>query len=248
MSISRRLLSVLTILALAACGPAADGGADSEADSAAADTAASAGSASASSPATSGDRPAASQPPAEEPEPAPARGERLTLAEGLEMTATLDDSLDTEELEAGTAFTATVSEPVVRDSYVAVPGGSRVYGRVTEVRQPDGDRPGLIRLAMDSIRVREATSPLAAEITDTELATRGEMKDEAEKIGGGAAAGALIGAIVGKDVKGAVIGAAAGAATGTAVALGTKARYGVLPKGSLLTLRLTEPLEVAAPE
>lgn len=256
MLLSRRLLSGLTILALAvfaACGPAADDGAGSETDSAAADTTAPAETASAASPAPSGAddgtrRAASGDRPAEEPEPAPAGGERLTLPEGLQMTATLDDSLDTEELEAGTAFTATVDEPVVQDPYVAVPAGSRVYGRVTQVRQPEGEQPGLIRLAMDSIRVREAASPLAAEITDTELATRGEMKDEAEKIGGGAAAGALIGAIVGKDVKGAVIGAAAGAAAGTAVALGTQARYGVLPKGSRLTLRLTGPLEVAAPE
>jgi len=258
--------------------PESDGGQEADtasaADTAAADAAPAAETASAASPATTRSddaaRPAAprkepapsepaaggdeagegetEEPAAEEAEPTPAERERLTLAAGLQMAATLDDSLDTETLRVGAPFTATVAEPVVQDPYVAVPGGSRVYGRVTEVRQPDGEEPGLIRLALDSIRVRDATSPLAAEITDTQVATRGEMKDEDKKIGGGAAAGALIGAIVGKDVKGAVIGAAAGAAAGTAVALGTKAQYGVLPRGSRLTLRLTEPLEVAAPE
>lgn len=171
---------------------------------------------------------------------------QTTLATGVQMSVTLDDSLDTETLRVGTPFTATVAEAVVQDPHVVVPKGSGVYGRVTKVRQPSGDEVGLIVLALDSIRVRETVRPLAAEITDTDVETRGEMKDEAEKIGGGAAAGALIGAIVGKDVKGAVIGAAAGAAAGTAIALGTKTQYGVLPRGTALTLRLTEPLTVPA--
>lgn len=186
----------------------------------------------------------AAAPERRDPEPEPAR---MTLAAGVEMRAALDDSLDTETLAPGDAFSATVGEAVVQDPYVAVPTGSRVYGRVTEMREPSGEEAGVIVLALDSIRVRGTVRPLAAEITDTQVQTRGEMKDEGKKIGAGAAAGALLGAIVGKDVKGAVIGAAAGAAAGTAVALGTKERYGVLPKGSVLTLRLTEPLEVPAP-
>lgn len=170
---------------------------------------------------------------------------RRSLAAGVEMSTTLDEALDTEHLKAGDAFTATVAEAVADGgTHVVVPKGSRVYGRVTKVRQPSGDEVGIIALALDSIQVRGTAQPLAADITSTDVETRGEMKNEAEKIGGGAAAGAIIGAIVGEDVKGAVIGAGAGAAVGTVIALGTKAHYGVLPKGTGLTLRLTEALSV----
>lgn len=237
--------SLALLLTLAACGgtsEAASASADStSADSAAADSTPAAA-APAASPAKKTTADAGSKPADRAPSPA-----QRTLATGVEMNATLDDSLDTESLEAGTAFTATLADAVVQDEHVVVPTGSRVYGRVTEVRQPSGDQRGVIVLALDSIQVRETTRPLSAEITNADVTTRGEMKDEGKKIGGGAAAGAIIGAIVGKDVKGAVIGAAAGAAAGTAIALGTKEQYGVLPKGTALTLRLTEALTVAVP-
>lgn len=229
------------LLTLAACGGTSEA-ANTPADSASADSTSEASAPAAETSGTATTADAGSEPADRAPSPA-----RRTLATGVEMSATLDDSLDTESLEAGTAFTATLAEHVVQDEHVVVPTGSRVYGRVTEVRQPSGDQRGVIVLALDSIRVRENVRPLSAEITDADVTTRGEMKDEGKKIGGGAAAGAIIGAIVGKDVKGAVIGAAAGAAAGTAIALGTKEQYGVLPKGTALTLRLTEALTVAVP-
>lgn len=181
------------------------------------------------------------------PEERPSPTVRATLPAGTEFPVTLNDSLDTRSLQAGERFTATVGQAVANDARVVVPSGSEVIGRVTEVRQPEGDSVGVVVLAVDSVRVRDATLALSASIVDAEVESRSEMTDEAAKIGGGAAAGAIIGAIAGKDVKSAIIGAAGGAAAGTAIAMGTKRQYGVLPRGAILRLRTDETLTVTVP-
>lgn len=181
------------------------------------------------------------------PEQRPGPTVRATLPAGTEFPVTLNDSLDTRSLQAGERFTATVGQAVANDARVVVPSGSEVIGRVTEVRQPEGDSVGVVVLAVDSLRVRDATLALSASIVDAQVESRSEMTDEAAKIGGGAAAGAIIGAIAGKDVKSAIIGAAGGAAAGTAIAMGTKRRYGVLPRGAILRLRTDEALTVTVP-
>jgi len=182
--------------------------------------------------------PAASRSPTRQVRSAPA---------GTQVWATLLDSLDSETAEVGDRFAAEVSSPVTDGTYVLVPAGARLLGRLTEVRPAGGDSAAVIAVAFDSLEVREETVPIAATVTDVQLENRSEMKDEGKKIGIGAAAGAVIGAVVGKDVKGAIIGAAGGAAAGTAIALGTRAQYAVLPAGSEVTLELDEALEVRMP-
>ena len=68
-------------------------------------------------------------------------------------------------------------------------------------------------------------------------------KKDAVKIGGGAAGGAIIGAIVGGK-KGAAIGTAVGGGAGTAAVLATRGDEVHLPRGSALTLRLSEPVTI----
>ena len=63
------------------------------------------------------------------------------------------------------------------------------------------------------------------------------------KIGAPAAGGAIIGAIAGGK-KGAAIGTAVGGGAGTAVVLSTRGEEVHLPKGSALSVKLTEPLTV----
>lgn len=191
---------------------------------------------------------AAAEPAAESRDERPARTARVrSLAAGTQIGVTLLDSLDSESAKPGDRFSAEVSSPVTDGTHVLVPAGSRVRGRLTDVRPPRGDSPAVIVVAFDSVQVGERTLPMAATVTDVQMESRSEMKDEGKKIGIGAAAGAVIGAVVGKDVKAAIIGAAGGAAVGTAIALGTQSRYAVLPAGSKVTLRLDEPLAVHLP-
>lgn len=193
--------------------------------------------------------PAATEPAAEEEEPAEAEepAPTRTVDAGTQMWVSLRDSLDSEHVEVGRRFEAEVVSPVTDGTYVLVPQGAVAFGSVTRVRKARRDSAAMIGLAFDSLRVGEDTYPISATVTDAKIESRSEVTGEGKKIGLGAAAGAVLGAVIGRDVKGAVIGAAGGAAAGTVIALGTQARYAVIPAGSELTLRLDEPLEVQLP-
>jgi hypothetical protein len=67
---------------------------------------------------------------------------------------------------------------------------------------------------------------------------KGHTKNNATKIGGGAAAGALIGGLVGGG-KGAGSGAGVGAGAGTGVAVATGKEEAVVPAESALTFTTT---------
>ncbi|MFW6193599.1 MAG: hypothetical protein ACOC83_08960 [Gemmatimonadota bacterium] len=253
---TRHRLSILLValsLPLAACGQSnadeTSGAEPDSAEAAAAETPAEAEretSASTERETTPSTEQRRAEPREEEPPRTPTARVRSVPA-GTQVQATLLDSLDSEAAQAGDRFSAEVNASVTDGAYVLVPAGSRLFGHLTEVRPTRGDSAAVIAVAFDSLQVREQTLPVAASVTGVELESRSEMKDEGKKIGIGAAAGALIGAVVGKDVKWAIIGAAGGAAAGTAIALGTQARYAVLPAGSEMTLNLDESLEVRLP-
>jgi hypothetical protein len=71
----------------------------------------------------------------------------------------------------------------------------------------------------------------------------GHKKDDATKIGIGAAAGAVIGGITGGG-KGAAVGAAVGGGAGTAVVLMTPGKEVSLPSGTPVSIRVQEGFAV----
>lgn len=167
-------------------------------------------------------------------------GERAEVTAGTMVTVRLDQTLNSTRHGAGDTFTATVTDPVTDGERLLIPAGSTVRGDILEFTA----KPPQLRLAFQEIEVRGETHVLEAELTSLAPRTHSEMKDEAAKIGGGAAAGALLGGVIGGGAKEALIGAAAGAAAGTGVALATKETHAYLPAGSVLRLKLTRPLEV----
>jgi hypothetical protein len=72
---------------------------------------------------------------------------------------------------------------------------------------------------------------------------KGDAKESAMEVGGGAAAGALIGGILGgkDDIA---KGAAAGAAVGAGVAVATKGDQIVLPAGQKIKVHLESPVTI----
>ena len=80
----------------------------------------------------------------------------------------------------------------------------------------------------------------AASIGRTAQATK---KKDALEIGAPAAGGAIIGGLLGGK-KGAAIGAATGGGAGTAVVLSTRGKEVQVPKGTALTVKLSEPITV----
>ena len=71
----------------------------------------------------------------------------------------------------------------------------------------------------------------------------GTRKRDAAEIGGGAAAGAVIGGIIGGG-DGAAKGAAIGGGAGTGVVLSTRGKEVVVPAGTDVSTKLTEPLTI----
>jgi hypothetical protein len=143
------------------------------------------------------------------------------------IRARLNSELSSKTARVGDRFTASVTEPVYGASGVEViPVGSRVLGRVTEVRRAGRRTPGHISVAFNTVELPNQTryavngslSTLQTDDVNSDnegaVSGRGNRKRDAVFIGGGAATGALIGAIAGGG-KGAAIGAIVGGGLGT---------------------------------
>jgi hypothetical protein len=153
-------------------------------------------------------------------------------------------SLSSERARVEDRVEARVTRDVSADGRVAIPAGSRAIGSVILV-----ERGGKIK-ERARLGVRFHTLVFA---DGNELAIRtdpiyrdGESPsgDSARKIGGAAVGGAILGAILGGG-KGAVLGGAAGAAGGTAATMAGDRNPASLPSGTVVTVRLTEPVTLA---
>ncbi len=140
----------------------------------------------------------------------------------------MDTELSSKNARVGDTFSATVTEPVYGGGSGAevVPVGSRVWGRVTSVRQAGRRTPGNISVSFYQVELPgnaryaingSLTSLQTDRVNDDNEGTvsgKGQRKRDAVFIGGGAATGAIIGAIAGGG-KGAAIGAILGGGLGT---------------------------------
>ena len=150
-------------------------------------------------------------------------------------------SLSSERASVEDRVDARVTRDVLADGRVAIPAGSRMIGAVTLV-----ERGGKIK-ERARLGVRFHTIVFAdgteARIHAEQIYREGEPPsgESARKIGGAAVGGAILGAILGGG-KGAVLGGAAGAAGGTAATMAGDRNPATLPTGTIVTVRLTEPV------
>jgi hypothetical protein len=194
-------------------------------------------------------------PPAEEPreepapEPVPEEAEVLSVPVGTRMLAAMETTLSTRTHEAGAVFQARVHEPILgAHGRELVPAGARIEGRVLESSgTTDHDEEAVLLLAVESLVVNGARLPLRAtvEAADLELTAADSGTRSAAKVATGAAAGAVIGQILGRDTRSTVTGAAAGAAAGAGVAVTTRGGHATIREGSVLTIRVDEPVLLA---
>ncbi|HJZ77197.1 MAG TPA: hypothetical protein VKE51_35945 [Vicinamibacterales bacterium] len=121
-----------------------------------------------------------------------------------------------------------------------VPAGSVMRGTVTSVTKATRlERKGSLSVSFDQLTIDHRSYPLRATVTQA-LESEG-IRGEAGKIGIGAGAGAILGAILG-GTKGALAGILIGGG-GTIAA--TEGKDVELPAGSVLRVRLDEPLTLA---
>ena len=161
----------------------------------------------------------------------------LTIPSETLITVTADALTSSATAVVEDRVTATASGDVVVNGVVVVPSGSLLIGSVTSV-----GRSGRMR-GSESIAVRFHT--LVAGGGETAIATEavgrtgpGQTKQNATRIGGGAAVGAVLGAVFGGS-RGAAIGGAIGGAGGTAAAAAQHAPPAVIAAGETLVVRTT---------
>lgn len=176
------------------------------------------------------------------PERTPVR--EVTIPAGTVLPVVLDTSVGSATSHVEEAVHAHVANPIVVHGATVLPAGSRVSGVVTDATR-SGRVKGLAHVSVrfDSLTPANEDARYTIHTTAVGRTAPSTKKKDALEIAGPAAGGALIGALVGGK-KGALIGTAAGGGAGTAIVLSTRGKEVSLPKGSRLSLRLTEPVTV----
>lgn len=172
----------------------------------------------------------------------PALEERTPRAWTVPVGTTLDARLQV-HLNSGTAkaedrFETTTILDLAMGADVVIPAGSVVRGFVSSVR-PAGrlDRKGSITLSFDELRIGNESHRVRASV---QQALEGKMSGDVTRIGAGAAVGAIVGGILG-GAQGALAGILIGGGGTIAATEGSDVD---LPAGTILRLRLDQPLEI----
>jgi len=176
------------------------------------------------------------------PEPPP-EPHKVTLNAGMILPVRLVDGLSSERNVPGDTFTATLDKELVVDGFVIAERGARVDGKVVSVDRA-GKVKGVAALAVEVTRLRTSDGQNIAVQTDSfERRAQETHKQDAAKVGGGAALGAIIGAIAGGG-KGAAIGAATGGGAGAGAVLLTRGEEVRLTSETRINFRLRAPVTV----
>jgi hypothetical protein len=186
-------------------------------------------------------QPAPEPPPRVELPPPPPEPHTVTIPAGTVLNVRIGETLSTRHNQPGDTFLATLDQPLVVDGFVIAERGARAEGRVSE-SDPGGRVQGVSHLAVELVKlstadgqhVRIRTASLAKQANSS-------VKQDAAKIGAGAAIGAAIGAIAGGG-KGAGIGAGVGGAAGAGDVLLTRGKQAEIPVETRVAFRLSDPV------
>ena len=186
-------------------------------------------------------QPAPETPPKVELPPPPPEPNTVTIPAGTLLNVRIGETLSTKHNKPGDTFLATLDQPLVMDGFVIAERGARVEGRVVEA-DPGGRVEGVAHLDVELVKlstsdgqhVRIHTASFAKQANTSH-------KQDAAKIGAGAAIGAVIGAIAGGG-KGAGIGAGVGGAAGAGDVLLTRGKPAEIPVETRVAFRLSDSL------
>jgi hypothetical protein len=162
-----------------------------------------------------------------------------TIPSGTEIDVRLETALSSNTNQVEDRFEGTTVVDLKQNGRVLIPAGSRVRGVVTAVREAGRvDRKGSLALSFDEVTINGRAHPIRGSVT--EALESGGYKEDAGKIGTGAAVGAIIGGILG-GVKGAVAGILIG---GGGVVAATEGKDVEVAPGTVLRMRFDEPLSL----
>jgi len=145
----------------------------------------------------------------------------MTIPNGAVVPVTLDETLSSEQVQVGDTFSATVKSEQAGDS--EFPAGTKLRGRVTEVRPFAEGSPGIIDVEFNGAQLPDGTEvSLQGDLISLDddsvtqsdgriMAKKGKGGTDLKIVGIGAAAGYVLGRVLGKNelVTG-ILGAAGG--------------------------------------
>ena len=165
----------------------------------------------------------------------------VTVPAGTKIALELLDPVSSQTAAVGQSVRARVVETIRVDGRAAIPAGSAVSGRVTEVRalRKVGGQAHLA-LAFDTVELSSGAEPIEAYFART---GKSETGKDAATIAAGAVVGTILGNQARKNDRGKAIGAVVGAGVGTAIAASTEGEKVELAAGSVLELTLRSDVE-----
>jgi hypothetical protein len=170
-----------------------------------------------------------------------------TLAAGTTFVGALQSTISTDKNKVGDAVALRTVQPVRVNEQEVVPAGAMIRGEVTHVKGAGRIGGGAeLTLRFTTLETADGKSyPIVCE--PFRLEGKGDTKESALEIGGGAVAGGVVGGLLGgkDDIA---KGAAVGAVLGTGVAVATKGDQIVLPAGQKLSVKLTDGVVVTLPK
>ncbi len=186
-------------------------------------------------------RPDPPPPPPPAPRASASQGS-LELPAGTNLVIRLIDAVDSETARPGQTFQASLDQPVVIGSDVAIPRGSDVVLKLVDAKE-SGTFTGRAELALNlqSIKVNGRTVEVNTQTVSRESDSQGAQTAKRGAVG--AVVGAGLGAVFGGG-KGAATGAAVGGAAGAGTQVFTKGRTVRIPSETRLTFVLDTPVRI----
>jgi hypothetical protein len=162
----------------------------------------------------------------------------VTLPVGTELEVRLQNALSSATAKIEERFEATTIVDVNRANELVIPAGSVARGFVSSVSAAGRlNRKGSITLSFDQMIINGKRPPMRASLVKV---IEGSGTEDAKRVGAGAVVGGIIGGMLGGG-KGALAGVMIGAGGTVAATEGSNAE---LPVGTILRIRLDQPLEV----
>lgn len=164
-----------------------------------------------------------------------------TVPAGTEFDVRLQTSLNSATAKVEQRFEAATILDYSAAGKVIVPSGSTVRGFVSSVRAANRiDRRGSLTLSFDELRIDNRSQRFRASVTQA-IDSKAANTDNT-RIGAGAVAGAIIGGILGGG-KGALLGVLVGGGGTLAATDGADVN---LPAGTILRIRIDQPVDIVA--
>jgi hypothetical protein len=165
----------------------------------------------------------------------------ITVPAGTLINVRLTEGIDVDVAQAGMKVKGRVDDPISVGDKIVIPREAGAVIQAVKVAQSGAFKGSdSISLKLNAVSIGGRVYDVATEYAV--VASKGEGKRTARKVGGGAGLGAIVGGIAGGG-EGAAIGALVGGFAGTAVAASGEEHL-KLPAETRLQFKLTQPVRV----